>query len=164
MIPTRLVDSWCLMIYRLERSTVIARPRYEVFRFFADARNLERITPSFLRFHILTPAPIVMGAGTLIDYELHLYGMPVRWRTLIEEFAPERSFTDVQVRGPYRTWRHRHEFEESSSGTEMRDLVEYEMPLGAFGRIARSLFVRSSLDRIFDHRNASIKQHLQAAD
>jgi ligand-binding SRPBCC domain-containing protein len=151
------------MIYRLERLTVIARPRHEVFRFFSDAQNLERITPSFLHFRILTPAPIVMDAGTVIDYELRLYGMPIRWRTLIDEFVPGHSFTDVQVRGPYRTWRHRHEFEDLSSGTGMRDLVEYEMPFGVIGRIARSLFVRQSLDHIFDYRNAAINQHLQGA-
>jgi ligand-binding SRPBCC domain-containing protein len=146
------------MIHRLERSTFIPRARAEVFSFFADAHNLERITPAFMHFHILTPDPIGMKAGTTIDYELRLYGMPVRWRTLIEEFVPNEYFIDVQVSGPYRSWRHRHDFVDSQGGTEMHDRVDYEMPFGPLGTIARQLFVRSALDRIFDHRNASISR------
>jgi hypothetical protein len=145
------------MVHRLERSTMIARSKPEVFGFFADARNLERITPSTLHFHILTPGPLVMQAGTLIDYELRLHGVPVRWRTLIEEFVPDTYFVDVQVSGPYKVWRHRHAFETTPLGTEMRDEVMYEMPFGLLGAAVHRLFVRAELDRIFDHRNESIR-------
>jgi ligand-binding SRPBCC domain-containing protein len=148
------------MIYRLERSTFIPRRRAEVFDFFADAHNLERITPAFLHFHILTADPIVMRPGTVINYELRLYGMPVRWKTLIEEFVPNDFFLDVQTSGPYRSWRHRHVFLDAPGGTEMRDRVEYEMPFGVLGTMTRAVFVRRSLDSIFDHRNAAIAQVL----
>ena len=146
------------MSYLLERSLFIPRPREEVFAFFADAHNLEQITPAFLRFRILTPGPIAMKAGTLIDYQLNLHGLPVKWRTRIEEFTPPSSFVDVQLSGPYRRWHHRHEFEAVPGGTEMRDRVEYELPFGPLGALARLLFVRRSLDQIFDHRNATIAE------
>ncbi len=148
------------MPYLLERSLFVPRPRAEVFAFFADACNLERITPAFLHFRILTPGPIPMRAGTLIDYELKLYGIRFHWKTLIEEFTPASSFVDVQLTGPYRKWHHRHIFEDVPGGTEMRDRVEYEMPLGPIGAVARALLVRRSLDRIFDYRNRTIMRVL----
>jgi hypothetical protein len=140
----------------LERVQHIPRPRSEVFAFFADAGNLERITPGFLNFRILTPQPIAMKPGALIDYQLSLYGVPLSWRTRIETFDPEDSFTDVQLSGPYRSWHHRHEFKDDAGGTEMRDVVRYELPLGPLGTLARALFVRRSLERIFDHRRQVI--------
>ncbi len=146
------------MLYHLERSTFLPKPRSEVFAFFSDAHNLERLTPDFLRFRILTPGPILMKPGTLIDYELRLHGLPIRWRTRIEEFVPNSHFVDVQLSGPYKSWRHLHEFEDFPIGTQMRDHVEYELPFGFIGTIAHQLFVRSSLNRIFDHRARSIKQ------
>ncbi|MET0411338.1 MAG: SRPBCC family protein [Polyangiaceae bacterium] len=140
----------------LERVQRIPRPRSQVFAFFADAGNLERITPGFLNFRILTPQPIEMKAGALIDYQLSLYGVPLSWRTRIETFDPEDSFSDVQLSGPYRSWHHRHEFKDDAGGTEMRDVVRYELPLGPLGSLARVLFVRRSLERIFDHRRQVI--------
>jgi ligand-binding SRPBCC domain-containing protein len=144
--------------FRLERTQVVARPRREVFAFFADALNLARITPPFLRFRITTPRPIEMKPGTVIDYRLRLHGVPLRWRTRIETFEPERSFTDVQLAGPYRRWRHRHEFVEVAGGTEVRDVVDYEMPLGPIGWWARRVFVARSLDRIFDFRRRAVAE------
>ncbi len=144
--------------YRLERAQFIPRRRTEVFAFFAEATNLERITPAFLRFRILTPRPIVMKAGALIDYELRLYGIPLRWRTRIETFEPGLSFSDVQIAGPYRRWHHRHDFTDRPGGTEMRDTVDYELPFGFLGAAARHVFVRSSLDRIFDYRRQAIAE------
>jgi ligand-binding SRPBCC domain-containing protein len=144
--------------FRLERAQVVARPRREVFAFFADALNLERITPVFLRFRITTPRPIEMKPGTVIDYRLRLHGVPVKWRTRIETFEPPRSFTDVQIVGPYRRWRHRHDFLEVAGGTEVRDVVEYETPLGPIGALARRLFVARSLERIFDFRRQAVAE------
>jgi ligand-binding SRPBCC domain-containing protein len=138
--------------YRFERTQLIPSPRGEVFAFFSDARNLERITPDFVGFRILTPGPLVMAAGAVIDYELRLYGFPLRWRTRIETFEPGVSFSDVQLSGPYRKWHHRHTFADVSGGTRMDDTVDYELPLGPLGAVARRLFVARSLQRIFDFR------------
>jgi ligand-binding SRPBCC domain-containing protein len=138
--------------YRLERSQWVPRPRAEVFAFFSEAENLERITPAFLRFRILTPRPIRIAPGALIDYRLRLHGVPLRWRTRIETFEPGVAFTDVQLSGPYKRWHHRHEFADEAGGTRMRDIVDYELPFGPLGALAHALFVRRSVERIFDYR------------
>jgi ligand-binding SRPBCC domain-containing protein len=136
-------------VYRLEQSQFIPKSREEVFTFFADASNLERITPAFLRFHILTPRPIPMKPGALIDYQLRLCGVPFRWKTRIETFEPASYFTDIQLSGPYRRWHHRHEFTKVPGGTEMKDIVDYELPLGPLGVAARWLLVGRALKPYF---------------
>jgi ligand-binding SRPBCC domain-containing protein len=141
----------------LERTLVVPRPRDEVFAFFADARNLEAITPSFLRFRVVTAGPIPMAPGALIEYRLSLFGVPFSWRTRIETFEPGARFVDVQLRGPYRLWRHLHAFEDAPGGTRVSDRVEYELPLGPLGALAHGLFVRGALARIFDHRRKRIE-------
>lgn len=139
--------------YVLERSQVINRSRRETFAFFCDAFNLEQITPPFLKFRILTPAPIRMAQGTLIDYQLSLSGVPFRWRTLIEEWTPDERFVDTQIRGPYRFWHHTHTFAElGPERTLVTDRVLYSLPLGFLGSIAHSLWVERTLRRIFDYR------------
>ncbi|MEZ5063496.1 MAG: SRPBCC family protein [bacterium] len=138
--------------HRLERVQFIPRPREEVFAFFSDARNLERLTPEFLNFRILTPGRIEMRPGALIDYELRLHGLPVRWRTRIERFEAPRTFVDLQLSGPYRLWHHTHEFLEVAGGTQMRDAVDYELPAGPIGEIAHELWVKKQLERIFSYR------------
>jgi ligand-binding SRPBCC domain-containing protein len=148
-------------VHVLERSQRIARPPREVFEFFADAHNLEAITPDWLRFRIVTPGRIEMRPGTLIDYRLRLHGLPIRWLTRIESWEPGRRFTDVQVRGPYRLWHHTHEFEAGPDGeTVVRDRVRYALPLGPLGELSRRLFVARDLERIFDHRLASVSKVL----
>jgi ligand-binding SRPBCC domain-containing protein len=144
----------------LETSLIVHRSRREVFRFFAEPGNLDAITPPDLRFEILTPSPIGMRAGALIEYRLRLAGFRFGWLTWIEVFAPEERFVDVQVRGPYRRWRHTHVFEEVPQGTLVRDRVEYELPLGAAGELAHQLFVRSRLRRIFSYRAGRISELL----
>lgn len=138
--------------HRLERSQRIERPLEEVFAFFADAANLEAITPPFLGFKILTPQPITMKAGARIDYRISLLGIPMLWRTLISIWEPNQRFVDEQISGPYAKWHHTHSFEPDGDATIMRDIVEYRMPLGALGDVARALFVARTLDKIFDYR------------
>jgi hypothetical protein len=141
----------------LTREILIPRPRGEVFAFFADAANLEKLTPRFLNFRILTPQPIAMHTGALIDYRIALFGVPMKWRTRIEAWSPEREFVDTQISGPYRYWHHTHTLEDAPGGqTKMRDRVVYEVPFGPFGSIARALFVRGTLETIFDYRSREI--------
>ena len=130
-----------------------------VFPFFADAGNLERLTPPSLRFRILTPPPIEMAVGTLIDYRISLRGIPMRWQSEITEWEPPYRFVDEQRRGPYRLWVHEHVFISQAGaaqdgGTLARDTVEYAV-LG--GAIVQRLFVASELERIFEYRNAALR-------
>jgi len=127
--------------------------RDEVFPFFAEARNLEIITPKWLNFEVLTPDPIVMCAGALIDFRIRVHGIPVRWRTEIAEWNPPHAFVDVQLRGPYTLWHHTHTFEEQGGGTLCTDQVRYR-PRG--GALMNWLLVRRDLERIFAHRNEGL--------
>ena len=136
----------------LVREQAFPRRREELFAFFADPSNLEAITPPWLNFRIVTPMPVQMGAGTLLDYRLRLFKVPFGWRTRIEAWDPPRRFRGVQIEAPYATWYSRHEFEERDGGTLMRDTVRYAVPCGPLGAAARVLLVRRWLDRIFDFR------------
>jgi ligand-binding SRPBCC domain-containing protein len=146
--------------HRLERAQVVRRSREEVFAFFARARNLESITPPWLRFEVLTPEPVAMRAGTLIEYRLRLHRLPLRWTSRIEEWEPGAAFVDRQVRGPYRLWHHRHEFAPHPDGTVVRDRVDYALGLGALGEVAGALVVHRDLERIFDFRRAAVARLL----
>jgi ligand-binding SRPBCC domain-containing protein len=160
LFAQRSVPSGVARTYRLERSQVVERPLDEVFAFFADAANLEEITPAFLRFSIRTPLPIAMEEGARIEYALHLFGVPLRWRTRISVWDSGRCFVDEQESGPYARWRHTHTFEPVDGGTLVRDVVDYAMPLSALGRVAHVLFVGRTLDRIFSYRQRAIERLL----
>ncbi len=142
----------------IEREQFVDRPLDEVFEFYAEARNLERLTPDWLSFQVLTPSPIRMEAGARIEYRLRLHGFPLRWISRIEAWEPRTGFVDRQIHGPYREWHHSHEFEASGTGTIVRDRVRYELPLGALGEIARRLFVARDLQRVFDYRQAAVAE------
>jgi len=133
----------------LETEVLLGRPIDDVFAFFADAHNLERITPPFLGFSVLTPGPIDMREGTLIDYRIRLHGVPLRWRTRIGAWDAPVRFVDEQVRGPYRRWVHEHRFEARGERTLCRDRVEYAF-IG--GPPAHAWFVRPRLEEIFAYR------------
>lgn len=126
------------------------------FAFFADATNLEALTPPFLEFAILTPRPITMGLGTRIEYRLRLNGLPLRWVSRIDDWEPGRGFTDVQIHGPYARWVHRHAFEERRGGTLVSDRVVYALPLSPLTDPLHAWFVRPSLARIFAYRREVI--------
>ena len=137
----------------------VPTPLDETFAFFADAWNLERITPPILRFRIVTPVPIPMRVGTLIDYRLRLRGIPIRWRTEITAWNPPHGFTDIQLRGPYRKWVHRHDFRAENGGTRVDDTVNYVVPGGA---LLDRLFVRPDVNRIFAYRRKVIGEALES--
>ena len=134
------------MVYRIEFEQWFPERLQEVFLFFADAGNLETLTPPWLRFRILTPQPIQFHQGSIIDYRLSLHGFPVRWRTKILVWDPPWGFVDKQVKGPYRHWVHEHFFAEQEEGTLVRDHITYDMWLGP---LVHRLFVRKDLEAIF---------------
>ena len=141
----------------LEREQLLPGRPEDVFPFFADARNLEAITPPLLRFEVVTPDPIEMRVGTLIQYRLRLRGVPVSWLTSIQAWDPPHRFVDVQVRGPYALWHHTHTFEDAGDGrTRMRDVVRYAIGFGPLGDVAHRLFVGRDVEAIFDFRRAAL--------
>jgi ligand-binding SRPBCC domain-containing protein len=142
-------------MYRLTTSLVLPLSPAEVFPFFAEADNLGRITPPELGFRIVTPQPVAMRPGALIDYRLSLFGVPMRWRTRISAWDPPHRFVDEQLAGPYATWHHTHTFTEVAGGTRVEDVVRYALPLGALGRIAHPV-VRLQLRRIFAYRQRTV--------
>lgn len=144
------------MRHTFTREQFIDRPLGDVFAFFADANNLQRITPAWLRFEMVTPAPVEMRAGARIDYRIRLHHVPIVWKTLIREWDPPHRFVDAQIQGPYRVWEHTHEFAAVSNGALVRDVVEYELPAGWLGEVVRRLFVARDIAAIFDHRRAAL--------
>jgi ligand-binding SRPBCC domain-containing protein len=143
--------------YILQRHQWIARPLEDVFAFFADARNLEVITPPWLNFRILTTAPIEMRPGAEIVYKIAWHGIPVRWKTVIAEWQPPYRFVDRQEKGPYRLWEHTHTFRSEAGGTRIEDTVRYALPFGFLGDLAHLLRVRRDVSGIFDYRNRAIR-------
>lgn len=146
------------MEHVLTREQILPGSPDEIFEFYADAFNLEAITPPWLRFRVVTPPPIHMAAGTLIEYRLALHRIPLRWLTRIEAWEPAERFVDVQVRGPYRLWHHTHTFERHEQGTRIRDRVRYALPLGVLGELAHGVLIRRELERIFDFRGRALAQ------
>jgi len=138
--------------YTLTRETVIDKPLDEVFSFFSRPENLARITPPQMGFIIVSPPPIEMKTGAVIDYTVRVMGMRLKWRTLIEDYSPPEKFVDIQIRGPYKLWRHTHTFEEKEGRTIMRDHVDYALPFGFIGRMVHALTVKRQLKAIFDYR------------
>jgi len=139
--------------YQLQTELWLPRDRPQVFRFFADANNLEKITPPWLHFRITTVGPIDMGKGTLIDYRLRLHGVPINWRTEITCWDPPERFVDEQRRGPYRLWVHEHNFTEVDGGTRVVDTVEYAVRLGG---LVQKFLVSPDLEKIFAYRKQQL--------
>ncbi len=133
----------------------LGKPVEEVFAFFADARNLQALTPAWLDFTVLTPDPILMRAGALIDYRLRLHSFPIRWQTEIKIWEPPNRFVDEQRRGPYKLWVHEHRFQARENGTLASDLVKYAVP---GGKLIERLFVRRDVERIFEFRRKKLKE------
>lgn len=146
--------------HTLTRSLTLDLPREEVFDFFADAGNLERITPPELNFKIITPRPFEIVKGSLIDYQLKLRGLPLKWRTEISVWEPPFRFVDQQLRGPYTQWIHTHTFTElGPSKTQIDDEVRYRLPFEPFGDMAHFIVARE-LAYIFDYRQTKVTEIL----
>jgi ligand-binding SRPBCC domain-containing protein len=128
----------------------------ETFAFFERPENLARITPPWLGFRLLTPTPVAMAAGLVLDYRVRVFGVATRWQSLISEYDPPHGFRDVQLIGPYRRWDHRHRFHAQDGGTTIEDVVVYEPPLGPLGALLDAVAIRRQLRAIFDYRRARI--------
>lgn len=137
------------------REMIIPRSQEETFAFFSDARNLDILTPRWVGFKILTPTPIEMRAGALIEYQIRIHGIPIRWRTEITEWEAPHRFVDLQLKGPYEWWHHEHRFESSKDGTRMIDEVEFRAPLHW---ISHPLIVKRDVRRIFDYRAQALER------
>jgi ligand-binding SRPBCC domain-containing protein len=150
-----------MTVHVLERRQRLPVPAERAFAFFSDARNLEAITPPWLRFRVLTSGPSEMRPDALIEYRLRLHGIPLSWLTRIEVWEPPHRFVDVQLNGPYALWEHTHTFApDGADAVVISDRVRYALPLGRLGELALRLFVRRDLDRIFDHRMRAIAGRL----
>lgn len=148
-------------VFTIDAEQFVPRPVPEVFAFFAEAQNLQTITPHWLHFEILTPLPIEMKQGTLIDYRLRLRGLPIRWRTKIAAWEPPSRFVDLQQRGPYLLWEHEHTFEPRDGGTLVRDHVDYRV----FGGVlVNRLFVRRDVQTIFSYRQCVLSHYFKGHD
>ena len=131
----------------------LQRPLEEVFAFFADAANLQAITPAWLDFALQTPRPIQMRIGARLDYRLRLHGFPIRWQSEITAWEPPFRFVDEQRRGPYKQWIHEHRFQAWQGGTQVADTVRYAVP---GGWLVERLFVRRDVERIFQFRRQKL--------
>jgi hypothetical protein len=149
-----------MSVHELHREQVVARPLDEVFEFFSSASNLALLTPSQMRFEMITPEPIEMGPGTLLEYRLRVHGIPLRWISRIEVWEPGHRFVDRQIKGPYKLWLHTHEFEQTPEGTRVSDSVRYELPLGLLGELGGMQLVGRDLARIFDYRRDAVMKLL----
>jgi ligand-binding SRPBCC domain-containing protein len=146
----------------LFRSTQrVPRPLAEVFAFFSDARNLEKITPEFLNFQVVE-APKKIESGCLIRYKLSLHGIPLRWTTQILDWNPPHQFVDTQLSGPYKLWHHTHTFRADGDETVMEDVVRYALPFDPFSRIVHALYVKQDVERIFGYRTKVIAELFKA--
>jgi ligand-binding SRPBCC domain-containing protein len=147
-------------VYTLECRQWVPSGPTPTFEFFERPANLPRITPPGLGFRILTPEPITMARGLIIDYRVRVLGLPMHWRSLIAEYDPPHGFRDVQVIGPYRLWDHRHRFRRDGAGTTIEDFVVYALPLGPVGALLNRLTVRRQLEAIFAYRRRRIGELL----
>jgi ligand-binding SRPBCC domain-containing protein len=144
-----------MRLHEFEAELWLPLPPDELFPFFADAANLDAITPPWLHFRVVTPPPIVMREGALIDYRLRVHGLPLRWRTRINAWEPPHRFVDEQIRGPYRQWIHEHTFVARDGGTLARDVVRYAVP---FDLIAHRWLVRPDVEKIFKYRAEALRK------
>jgi len=148
-----------MKVHRLNKKQKISKNISEVFDFFSRPENLARITPKRLGFNIMTPSPIKMKEGQLIDYTINILAVPIRWTTMITEYEPPFRFVDQQIKGPYSMWHHTHTFKEvDKNETLIEDLILYTMPLGPVGNAIRNLYVKRDLENIFKYREKTINE------
>jgi len=139
-----------------QNHTVVNAPLERVFDFFSDAKNLERLTPPFLQFKILEQSTPRIQQGTIFTYRLKIHGVPVIWKTLIEEWVHNSHFVDSQIKGPYKKWHHRHTFKAAGNATSMEDIVHYRQHLSPLSHWLFGKWIRSDVEKIFQYRSNMI--------
>ena len=148
-----------MKVYTIKKEQIISRNILEVFDFFSKPENLSIITPPKMNFNILTPSPIEMKEGALIDYTVKILKFPIRWRTLITKYDPPSIFVDQQLKGPYSIWHHTHKFKKiDDNETLIEDIIAYAVPFGFIGRIMHSIYIKRDLNKIFAYRAKKIKE------
>lgn len=147
-------------IHSLHCTQVVDKDINEVFEFFSNEKNLEKLTPEFLNFRVLGKSTDEMQSGTLIDYKLSLHGIPLKWQSEIKDWKPGEKFVDTQIKGPYKFWHHTHKFYPLKDGTLIEDYVQYKLPLGFIGNKLGSFFVKKDLAKIFNFRRYAIKKYM----
>ena len=148
-----------MKLYTLKKEQIIPRNILDVFNFFSKPENLSVITPSKMGFKILTPSPIEMKEGALIDYTVKIIGLPIRWTTLITKYDPPNLFIDQQLKGPYSMWHHTHNFKKlNDNETLIEDIVIYSVPYSFIGGLIHSLYIKRDLEKIFSYRSKKIKE------
>lgn len=147
-----------MQTYRLTCEMLVPRPLPEVFQVFENPSNLRKITPPWMKFRLISPKPVPMKQGAIIDYRLQWFIVPLRWRTLITSYEPPHFFVDEQARGPYVFWRHRHDFRETPDGTLVSDTVDYALPFGPLGRLTHQWVVAANLKTIFTYRQEALNR------
>ena len=145
-----------MKVFKIKVKQFIGSSVEEVFGFFSRPENLSVITPSNLNFKILTPSPIEMKQGAVIDYTIEIFKIPIHWRTLITTYEPPFKFVDEQIKGPYNFWHHTHMFKEVPEGVEIYDEVHYSIPFGPLGGILHALWIKKDLNHIFEYRKGVI--------
>ena len=150
-----------MKVFKLKYTQSIHSSIENVFDFFSNPENLSILTPEELNFRILTPTPIIMKEGQIIDYTIKLFGLKIRWRTIITEFNKNNSFVDQQLKGPYSMWHHKHIFKERNGKVEMVDEISYALPFGILGEIVNVIWVKKDLDKIFKYRENAINKYFK---
>jgi ligand-binding SRPBCC domain-containing protein len=149
-----------MRVFTFNSEIWLPHPPDVVFSFFADARNLEILTPPWLQFKVLTPGKIKMATGTFIDYRLRIHGIPLRWKSEITCWEPPHVFVDEQRRGPYTLWVHEHRFKENEGGTLAVDSVRYAVP---GGKLLHDLFVKRDIKNNFTYRTEKLREVFTSA-
>ena len=146
-----------VIMYVLKKEIFVNEPIDKVFEFFNTPLNLQKITPPFMNFKLLTPGKIVMKDGAVFDYKISLLGIPIRWTSYICDYDPPYQFSDIQLQGPHSYWHHQHIFESVDNGTLIKDIVHYEMPFGFLGRLGNFFIGKPLNNAMFNHRTKVVE-------
>jgi len=147
-------------MYQLRKKQKIPISVDKAWEFFSNPENLGLITPTSMKFKILSRSDAGdMYPGMIITYRLSpLFKMQVKWTTEITQVKEKVYFIDNQIKGPYKIWHHEHRFKSINQGIEMEDILYYNLSWGIFGRFAHQSFIRQKVHEIFNFRAKKIKE------